>query len=231
MITRKALLWRLALICALYFGLIYFGGIWGWRLLYPIRIFVTVLHEFGHAFAAIISGGSVDYIQINPDSGGLTVTRGGSQGLIILGGYLGSVSFGNALVFIGAAKPKWIKSTLIVIITILVLAGIIWFNSVFTFLILVGFAVSLYFIGFKTRYARESLLVLGVLSLLYILQDTAHGPVSDLQAFESEIGLFPAGVWMILWLCLALALLAFNLKNLLGGSTLTTASSTSPNKS
>ena len=215
MIPRKALLLRLALICSLYFGLLYFGGIWGWRLLYPIRLFVTFLHEFGHAFGALISGGSVEYIRINPDSGGLTVTRGGSQSLIILGGYLGSVLFGNILVFIGAARPKWIKPTLGIIIIIMVFAGIKWFNSVFTFLILVIFASLLYFAGFKTRHGRECLLGLGVLSLLYILQDTAHGPSSDLQAFELEIGLFPAEVWMVLWLCVALSFAALNLKFLL----------------
>ena len=212
MISRKALLLRLALICGLYFGLLYFGGVWGWRLLYPVRLFVTFLHEFGHAFGALISGGSVEYIRINPDSGGLTVTRGGSPGLIILGGYLGSVIFGNILVFIGAAKPKWIKPTLGAIIVIMAVTGIVWFNSIFTFLILAAFTAFLYFAGFKTRFARESLLVLGVLSLLYILQDTAHGPSSDLQAFESEIGLFSAGVWMVVSLCIALTLGALNLK-------------------
>lgn len=215
MISRNALLLRLFLICTLYFGVMYFGGIWGWRILYPVRLFVTFLHEFGHAVGAILSGGSVEYIRIYPDSGGLTVTRGGSQALIILGGYLGSVIFGNCLVFIGAAKPKWTRAALGIIITILALAGIVWFNSLFTFIVLSGFALCLYLIGFKTRYGRESLIVLGVISLLYILQDTAHGPAFDLQAFEREIGLFPAGIWMVLWLCLALALLALNLRLLL----------------
>ena len=219
MISRKALLLRLALICGLYFGLLYFGGIWGWRLLYPIRLFVTFLHEFGHAFGALISGGTVDYIRINPDSGGLTVARGGSQALIILGGYLGSVIFGNILVYIAAAKPKLIQPALGVIIASMAIAGVIWFNSIFTFLTLAAFAFFLYFVGFKTRHGRECLFVLGVLSLLYILQDTAHGPSSDLQAFESVIGLFPAGVWMILWLCIALLLGAFNLKLLMRSPT------------
>lgn len=215
MITRKALLLRLVLICSLYFGLLYFGGIWGWRLLYPVRLFVTFLHEFGHAFSALISGGSVDYIRINPDSGGLTVTRGGSQGLIILGGYLGSVFFGNILVYIGATKLNWVKPTMGIVIAIISITGVIWFNSIFTFVILAAFALFLYFVGFKSGFGRECLLVMGVLSLLYILQDTARGPASDLQAFELEIGLFPAGVWMILWLGLALSLLALNLKILL----------------
>ncbi|WP_415810761.1 M50 family metallopeptidase [Litorimonas haliclonae] len=188
---------------------------WGWRLLYPVRLFVTFLHEFGHAFGALISGGSVEYIRINPDSGGLTVTRGGSPGLIILGGYLGSVFFGNMLVFIGAARPKWIKPTLGAIIAIMAVTGIVWFNSIFTFIILGLFASLLYFVGFKTRYGRDCLFVMGVLSLLYILQDTAHGPSSDLQAFEMEIGLFPADVWMVLWLCLALIFAAVNLKFLI----------------
>ena len=72
MTTRRSIFLRIFIILAIYFGATYFGGIWGWRLFYPVRIFVTFLHEFGHAFGALITGGAVEYIRIDPNAGGVT---------------------------------------------------------------------------------------------------------------------------------------------------------------
>jgi len=200
---------------ALYLAVSLFGGIWGWRLLYPIRLFVTFMHEFGHAFGALITGGSVDYIRIEPNSGGLTVTRGGNTPLILMGGYLGSALFGNILFYIGAAKPKWVKPTLGLVIAVMLLTGLIWYNSLFTTALLCVFSAGLFYLGFKTKYGRDMLMFLGLASLLYILQDSASGPSSDLAAFKNEMRFLPAIVWLGLWVGVALGLLAFNLKLLL----------------
>ncbi len=185
---------------------------WGWRILYPIRLFVTFLHEFGHAFGAIISGGAVEHIRIDPNAGGLTMTRGGNAAIIIMGGYIGSALFGNILFYIGAAKPKWVKPTLAIVITLMLLTGFIWYNSLFTTLILCAFSALLFYLGFKTKFGRDALMLLGLASIIYILQDTGSGPSSDLRAFEREMRFIPATVWMLLWLAVALGLLAFNFR-------------------
>ena len=59
MTSRSSLALRIVLITAVYFGLSTYGGLTGWKILYPIRLFVTFLHEFGHAAGALITGGSV----------------------------------------------------------------------------------------------------------------------------------------------------------------------------
>lgn len=209
---RQNLILRIIIIAALYFVISELGGIWGWRILYPIRLFVTFLHEFGHAFGAIITGGTVEHIRIDPNAGGLTSTLGGNMPVILMGGYIGSALFGNILFYIGAARPKAVKPALAVVIALMLITGFIWYNSLFTTVVLFAFSGLLFYLGFKTRYGRDVLMLLGLASILYILQDTTSGPSSDLRAFEAEMRFIPAGVWMVTWLAVALGLLALNLK-------------------
>src|SRR5688572_29127112 len=74
-----------------------FAGI----LYYPFRIFVTFIHEGGHALAAVLTGGSVDYMWVATNTEGLTMSRG--QGglirsvLVSSAGYLGAMAFGALL--------------------------------------------------------------------------------------------------------------------------------------
>lgn len=207
--------YRVVLFAAAYLALSYFGGIWGWRILYPIRLFVTFLHEFGHALGAIVTGGDVLGVRIDPNAGGTTTTTGGNRPVIIIGGYIGSAIFGNILFFIGAKSERLVKPVLALVIVAMLATGFIWFNSVFTTAVLIGFSGALLFIGFKTRFGDEVLMFLGLVSVIYIIQDTGTGPSSDLKQFEREMWL-PAKVWMFVWLGIALALIALNLKLMFG---------------
>lgn len=214
MTGRAGLILRIAVMLAIYFGLSIYGGVWGWKLLYPIRIFVTFLHEFGHAAGAVITGGEVVSVAIRPNSAGVTATIDGSRAVILMGGYIGSALFGNILFYIGARKESWVKPALIVIIAAMALTGIIWYWTLFTTFILCVFSVGLFLAGFKTKFGREILMFLGLISVIYIIQDTASGPSSDLRAFEEELRFFPAKLWMFIWLAVALGILALNLRML-----------------
>src|SRR5918994_1125236 len=69
-------------------------------LIYPFRIFVTFIHEGGHAIAALLTGNSVAGLNVNPNASGETyATQGGliSQFLISSSGYLGAMAFGALL--------------------------------------------------------------------------------------------------------------------------------------
>ena len=68
------------LILAVYLGLQFFGGDIGALILYPVTLLVTFLHEFGHAVGAIITGGEVMHLRVNPNGSGMTTTRGGLDG-------------------------------------------------------------------------------------------------------------------------------------------------------
>ncbi|MEP3889089.1 MAG: M50 family metallopeptidase [Hellea sp.] len=214
MAPRTALILRIVVITAAYFGLSTYGGLMGWRILYPIRLFVTFLHEFGHASGALITGGAVEHIEIHPNAGGLTSTFNGKPSVILMGGYIGSAIFGNLLFYIGARKEKWVKPTLVIVIAAMLITGFIWYNTLFTTAVLCGFSALLFFVGFKTKFGREILMLLGLASVIYIIQDFNVGPSSDLAAMEREMKFIPAKVWMYIWLGIVLALLALNLKML-----------------
>jgi len=101
---------------AIYFGLKFYGGDIGRRILYPITLLVTFLHEFGHGIGAVITGGWVEEIQINKDGSGWTRSVGGNRPVIIMGGYLGSAIFGNILFYVGAKLQRLVKPMLILLV-------------------------------------------------------------------------------------------------------------------
>ena len=53
----------------------------------------------------------------------------------------------------------------------MLLTGIIWFNSMFTTIVLIIFAITLFIIANKTSFGRELLMFLGLASIIYIIQD------------------------------------------------------------
>src|SRR4026207_737952 len=69
-------------------------------LTYPFRIFVTFIHEGGHAIAALLTGNSVASLSVAMNASGETyTTQGGawSQMFVASAGYLGSMAFGALL--------------------------------------------------------------------------------------------------------------------------------------
>lgn len=69
-------------------------------LTYPFRIFVTFIHEGGHALAALLTGNSVASLSVATNASGETyTTQGGliSNLFVSSAGYLGSMAFGALL--------------------------------------------------------------------------------------------------------------------------------------
>src|SRR6185295_6246002 len=73
-----------------------------WLLYYPFEIFVTFIHEGGHALAAVLTGRSVNYIWVATNTAGqpfATVQNPGvlSQMFVSSAGYLGAMAYGALL--------------------------------------------------------------------------------------------------------------------------------------
>src|SRR5215212_4449870 len=78
-------------------------------LAYPFRIFVTFVHEGGHALAAFITGNAVHSLTVSPDGSGLVYsTEGGllSSMFVSSAGYLGAMSFGALLLWLVRHRVK-----------------------------------------------------------------------------------------------------------------------------
>lgn len=212
---RNALFLRIIVMMAIYVGLSYFAGDVGRKIMYPVRLFVTFLHEFGHAIGAVLTGGWVEEVQINADGSGWTRSANGNRAITIMGGYLGSAIFGNILFYVGARLKSMVKPMMILVIIAMLVTGFYWFNSLFTTGVLVLFSMVLFFVTFKTAFGREVLMFLGLACVLYIIQDFNVGPTSDLKAYEEVMVFIPAQVWMYIWLAVAVLFFLFNLKMLL----------------
>ncbi|HEX8335855.1 MAG TPA: M50 family metallopeptidase, partial [Pyrinomonadaceae bacterium] len=78
-------------------------------LAYPFRIFVTFIHEGGHALAAFVTGNSVHGLTVSSDGSGLvyaTDTGLFSSLFISSAGYLGAMTFGALLLWLVRLRVK-----------------------------------------------------------------------------------------------------------------------------
>lgn len=213
---NKNLIPRLFAMVLVYVILKFFGGSFGSLVLYPVTLLVTFLHEFGHALGAILTGGSVEGMQINPDGSGYTVTRGGNHAVVLMGGYLGSAVLGNLLFRIGVKHHTQAQNALYVLSFLMALTGILWFESFTSTGLLICFSAVLFFIARRSNWDQDVMMFLGLATVLYIIQDFNVGPKSDLAMYEQVVGILPSQGWMYLWLILAGGLFFLNLKALFG---------------
>lgn len=179
--------------------------LWNTMWVYPVKLFVVLLHEISHAIAAIISGGSVIEISITESLGGQTVTMGGSPLVIASTGYLGSLMFGSAL-FISSYNRKASIWVCTIISALLILFAANYLVSSIGIIISILFAIYLYISPRYVNYTVHSYLVktLGLISCLYVITDikddllTLSYRLTDAQ-IVSEITGIPAVLWGMLW--------------------------------
>ena len=141
-------------------------------ILYPFKMLTIAFHEFGHAFACILTGGKVEEISLDPREGGVTHMRGGKGALTLPAGYLGSSLIGALLIFCGfdivASK---IASFVLAVCFLLTL----WWGkkdwlTISTIVAAVGLLVACWFIA-HAEALRFVVLFIGVMSALYSVWD------------------------------------------------------------
>jgi hypothetical protein len=165
-----------------------------------LYLLVTFLHEFGHASACIATGGHVLSLQVNPDGSGLCTSAGGNAAIVTAGGYLGSIFFGNIMLYFGI-KHKCLSSFIAIALSgMMVLASLIWFSTLQSFAItlIIGLVLTACFLKISWS-GRWFMISAGGYSIAYIIKDYSVGPSSDLQAFSGIVGLTPF-IWMYVWL-------------------------------
>ncbi|MFQ3578862.1 MAG: M50 family metallopeptidase [Bacteroidales bacterium] len=205
-----------SLIVVVGFLLIKYFVPFGSLIMYPVSLFVTILHELGHAFFTVITGGSVHTINIHYDGSGYAEVQGGFTPLVVMGGYIGSAIFGNIYIHIGLLYPRIVKWLVYFTVAILLFTALYWYSSIVSSVIVLIYCTALYFVS---KWNNTSLTVftssLGMLSVLYILEDYNNGPSSDLQKFSSLFGGTPVAFWMYIWLIIAVIITFFNIRYIL----------------
>ena len=208
-------------------------------LLWPVRLFVTFIHEAGHSVAALITGGQVKEFTVSPNGSGLAVTAGGDPALILPAGYLGAALFGSALFFLTCRFPKWTRGLsvflgLSIIVLTLLYAGQDAFGNLTANVIGIGFGVALVALGWLApRIVNVFILnTLALLTGLNAVMDVSylvrHGDagigeiMNDAAAFASAYTpLLPASVIAFIWSAVAVFMLGaavyFGLLKQVGG--------------
>ena len=175
-----------------------------------LPLLVAFLHELGHALTCLVTGGHVVALQINFDGSGLCTTSGGNRALVDCGGYLGSVLFGNIMLYVGIRHKHFSRVLSGIIAVAMIMASLIWFSTFSSFIITAAIGGILLFLFVKVAWSGRWFLILaGILSIFYVIHDRI-GPSSDLEAFASVVGLTPL-IWMYLWLGMALIITATSL--------------------
>lgn len=189
--------------------------------LYPLRLFVTFIHEGSHALAAIMTGGFVDKIVVLPDASGYTLTGGGWGILIAMAGYLGAAAYGAGMLAF-ARRPASAKLILGLSGGIVALLDLFLVRNGFGFGWGVVIAAGLLTAALRlsARAAELTAMFLGVqcvvnalfdLKTLVGLSSSYDGPVSD-AVLMSRIIPLPPIVWAALWSGLALVILGAALR-------------------
>ena len=198
---------------------------WSSPLLWPLKIFVVLLHELSHLLALVLTGGHPSAISLSPEQGGLMVGTGGWRLLVLNAGYLGSLIWGLALLAI-ANRTRMVPIFLRVMGLGLGLATVIWMRPVLGFGFFYGLAVGILMFALGARISAGAgaalLRVVGLFSCLYAVIDiqldvlTGRGGVSD-ASMLADLTHIPAMVWGVGWCLLALTILYLFRRTVIGG--------------
>ena len=211
-------------------------------LTYPFRIFVTFIHEGGHAIAALLTGNSVASLSVATNASGETyTTQGGliSQVLISSAGYLGSMVFGALLLVLirkAVAARIVLVGSAVLIFALTMIYGLIkpvfslsgWSGIPFTLFAGIFLSVSLFLIArfASARVATFFVSFLAVQCVLNALFDlktvfflsSPFQPTvpTDAVNMAHATGM-PAILWAGVWIALALGILWFAMRLYVAG--------------
>ena len=175
---------------------------------------VIAFHEFGHAITALLTGGHVKSISLDPNEGGVTHFSGGWTGLTLPAGYLGSSIIGALLTFCGfdivASKVASIVLGVCFLLTL-------WWGkrnwlTVVTVLLAVGLLIACWFID-HAEALRFVVLFIGVMSSLYSVWDICDDLIlrkvnsSDASVFAKRYG-GSSQCWGVMWSILSIIVMA-----------------------
>lgn len=206
--TRRRLLFVAGF--SLYFAALWY--FWYTPAVYPLKIFVVLLHEASHALALLATGGIVHHIALDPAQGGVTVGAGGIDFVTLSAGYLGSLGLGSLLV-LGAQSRRITSRTLLSVVGGLVLAlTVVYVRNAFGLVFGLGFGAGLVVAGRKLpeRWSGSLLMALGLTSVCYAILDIKSDILdrpelrSDARMLAELTGI-PTLIWGALWITVALA--------------------------
>ncbi|KAI3322646.1 peptidase M50B-like-domain-containing protein [Xylariaceae sp. AK1471] len=182
--------------------------------LWPFKMLVIAFHEFGHAITAILTGGRVESISLDPHEGGVTRMVGGKSAITLPAGYLGSSLIGAILIFTGfnIVASKIVSIALGVCFLLTLWWGKKDWLTIITILLAVGLLIGSWFIV-HAEALRFVVLFIGVMSSLYSVWDICDDLIlrkvnsSDASVFAKRYG-GSSQCWGVIWSLISVLFLA-----------------------
>ena len=194
---------------------------WGPLILYPFTLFTTWVHETSHALTAVLLGGSVSSITIDPDTSGLTRSLMPAsrlaQGIVASAGYLGASIVGCFLIT-AARVPSRAKPILWGIGAFMLFTLLFWIRNPFGAFVVLAWGAALLALGRRRGDGGVAGFVLSVLAIQVALNAVfnirelflVHGP-SDAQTM-ARLFVAPYWFWAGLWMATSVAMLVWTLR-------------------
>lgn len=200
---------------------------------YPFRLFVTFIHESGHAIAALLTGNRVHSLAVSPNAGGMVYTSGGNwltAMFVSSAGYLGAMAYGTLLLVLlrrGVAPRAILYGSALPILALTLAFG--WITP-FTLVAGVLLAAALFAIGRYARPAIANFLVallavqcivnafFDLRTLLFLSAPFSRGASTDATNM-ARITHLPAIFWALVWTALAVVMLVGALRLYIGRDT------------
>jgi hypothetical protein len=202
-------------------------------LAYPFRIFVTFIHEGGHALAAFVTGNAVHSLTVSPDGSGLVYSTDSgllSSLFVSSAGYLGSMTFGALLLWLVRHR---VKPRVVLIASgalVLLLASVFGFLAPLwnmslpgLFTVVAGVVLRLgLFVAAKYLKPRAAaflvsfLAVQCVLNAVFDLRNVLYASAlsdahTDAANMAAATGI-PSILWVLFWIVVAFVILTLGLR-------------------
>ncbi len=211
-------------------------------LVYPVRLFVTFIHEGSHAVAGLLTGASVQSLTIASDGSGVVQSLSNSWLSVLItssAGYLGAIAFGSALLMLirksyssrivlvasaafigimtlvfGLLAPLWN------VFSVDVTASSIAFTVISGVFLTAGLlAIAKYASNWWANFTLAFLAVQCILNavsdlktLLYINSPLAPSPMHSDAANMAAATGIPAILWVFIWIGISILLISVGLR-------------------
>ena len=190
--------------------------LWSTLALYPIKLFVVLLHEISHGIAALLTGGEILIIEVNERIGGYCQYRGGNQLIVASAGYLGSLVWGGVILVV-ASRTDYSRQLSTILSAVLIVVTLLWIRNTFGVLYTTGVAVALFVLGrfLPSVLVRILMQFLGTASCLYVIVDIYEDVVRVYQAGSdadtlSRLTGINALFWGIIWALVAIVMILYS---------------------
>ncbi|THH05264.1 hypothetical protein EW145_g4919 [Phellinidium pouzarii] len=140
-------------------------------LINPLKLLTTSWHEGCHIAAAILTGGTILSVTIDPNLGGCTRVEGGHPPTILAAGYIGSAVFGG--VFVLGGFDTLVAKVLSFILGIGLIVPLVLVRDKITIILTFGYEgllIGFWFIAHAAAL-RWYCLFIGVMNVFYVVWD------------------------------------------------------------